>query len=320
MQIILLIISGTIIICAAVALAIYGVRWYSNRDDVTSRLTEMVEEPIRGTKSTRRQFLPAPREFTDSLSSRIFMPIFRGLARAFSRVTPSGAIEEYDRQLTIAANPFNLRGREFFGVKWASFFLGIWIAVIFVMRGLDRLNVVMAILSVIVFYLLPDVWLKGRVRTRQDRIRRGLPDAFDMLTVCASAGLGFDQAMKRVSEYWETPVGVEFGRVINEMEMGLSREEALHNLSYRLGMSEISSFVSFVLQTGQLGLSITDTLHTQAEQMRIERRLRAQEQAQKIPTKMLFPMVFLIFPALLAMIIGPAVPEFIRAFSNMGLK
>jgi tight adherence protein C len=137
-----------------------------------------------------------------------------------------------------------------------------------------------------------------------------------MLTVCASAGLGFDQSMQRVAEHWTTPIGIEFGRVISEMEMGLSRRDAMRNMADRLDVSELSSFVSFLLQSDQLGMSISDTLHAQADQMRIERRFRAQEQAQRIPTRMLFPMVFLIFPALLAIVLGPALPRLFDVFSG----
>jgi tight adherence protein C len=138
-----------------------------------------------------------------------------------------------------------------------------------------------------------------------------------MLSVCATAGLGFDQSLQRVSEYWDTPIGHEFGRVISEMEMGLSRRDALRNLSDRLEIREITSFVALILQTEQLGMSISDTLHAQADQMRIERRFQAQEQAQKAPIKMLIPMALLIFPALLAVILGPAVPTLMEVFRNL---
>jgi len=175
---------------------------------------------------------------------------------------------------------------------------------------------VAAAIALLIFFLLPSAWLQRKVRQRQDAVRKGLPDAMDMLSVCATAGLGFDQAIQRVSEHWNTPVGVEFGRVIHEMEMGLSRREALRNLADRLEISELSSFVAFVLQSEQLGMAISDVLHTQAGQMRAERRFRAQEQAQKIPTKMLFPMAFLIFPAVLAVVLGPALPKLFNVFSS----
>jgi tight adherence protein C len=122
--------------------------------------------------------------------------------------------------------------------------------------------------------------------------------------------------LQRVSEYWDTPIGREFGRVINEMEMGITRRDALRNLADRIDIREISSFVALIVQTEQLGMSISDTLHAQAEQMRIERRHRAQEQAQKAPIKMLIPMALLIFPALLAVILGPAIPSLVDVFGN----
>ena len=106
------------------------------------------------------------------------------------------------------------------------------------------------------------------MRARQEKIRRGLPDALDMLSVCAEAGLGFDQAIQRVSEHWKTPVAVELGRVVQEMEMGVQRQQALRNLADRIDIMELSSFVAVIIQSDQLGMSIAETLHVQAKQMR----------------------------------------------------
>jgi tight adherence protein C len=155
------------------------------------------------------------------------------------------------------------------------------------------------------------------VRRRQDRIRRNLPDALDMLSVCADAGLGFDQSMQRVSENWKTPLGLELGRVVKEMSLGSSRAQAMRAMANRLDIIELSSFVSVILQSDQLGMSIADVLHSQANQMRIERRHWAQEQARKIPVKMLFPMIFLILPALFLIILGPALPAIQEVFSGL---
>jgi tight adherence protein C len=165
-------------------------------------------------------------------------------------------------------------------------------------------------------FLFPVLWLRLKVNKRQKLIQKQLPDALDMLSVCATAGLGFDQSIQRVSEFWDTELSAEFARTIAEMEMGLSRSEALRNLADRLDVPELSSFVTLILQADQLGMSIADTLTSQAEQMRVERHYRAEEQARKIPIKMLLPMVFLIFPAILAIILGPAVPDLIGFFQN----
>ena len=100
------------------------------------------------------------------------------------------------------------------------------------------------------------------------------------------------------------------------MEMGLSRQEALRNFADRVAMPEISSFASLIIQSDQLGMSVSDTLHSQADQMRVERRYRAQEEARKIPTKMLFPMAFMIFPAIFAVVLGPAIPSLLDFFTG----
>jgi len=152
---------------------------------------------------------------------------------------------------------------------------------------------------------------------RRDSIGKGLPDALDMLSVCVEAGLGFDQALQRVSEHWKTPLGAELGRVVAEIGMGVPRRQALRNLAERVDIEHLASFVAVILQSDQLGMSITDTLHAQAEQMRIERRFRAQELARKMPLKMLFPLLLLIFPALFAVILGPTIPVLADFFSTL---
>ena len=142
-----------------------------------------------------------------------------------------------------------------------------------------------------VFILLPTLWLNRKIRARQSVIRRQLPDVIDMLSVCTSAGLSFDQSLQRVSNEWRTQLSWEFGRVVSEMEMGLTRREALRNLAERLDVSELSSFVSIIIQSDQLGMSVSDTLHALAGQMRIEWRFKAQEEARKLPVKILLPLV-----------------------------
>ena len=132
-----------------------------------------------------------------------------------------------------------------------------------------------------------------------------------MLSVCASAGLGFDQSLQKVSDSWKTPLGFEFRRVVQEMEVGLSRSEALRNMSHRLEIKELSSFVAVIVQAEQLGMQIADVLHSQAEQMRLLRQFRAKEIANKLPAKMMVPLALCILPALIAVILGPMLPAFI---------
>ena len=311
-----LVVIGLSLLIVGPLLLIYSLRWFKE-DDLGDRLSEYVsEQPIK-TKTWIPVNVSRARGLSGSMVRRVFLPWLKRIGRFFGRLTPSSRLQELGRQLTVAGNPLGLEAREFFGISLALNLLGLWLAFVFLRRGLDRNNILLAVLIFGITYLFPRTWLRSKMRSRQDKIRKGLPDALDMLSVCATAGLGFDQAMQRVSEHWNTPVGVEFGRVITEMEMGLSRRDALHNMAERPDVSELNSFVSFITQSDQLGMSLVDTLHAQADQLRMERRHRAQEQAQKIPTKMLIPMAFLIFPAHLAIILGPIVPSVIDMMGMM---
>jgi tight adherence protein C len=293
-----------------------SVRWLRS-GTMSKRLTEYVATPLESQANHPNATRIQPRVITGSFSNRVFIPAIRGIGRFFGRITPSGAIDGLTHKLMIAGNPMGLGAREFYGISLASTFIGVYAAYVIIKRGTTTLNVILSILTLIVFYFLPKLWLQSQINRKQNAVRKGLPDAMDMLSVCATAGLGFDQSLQRVSEYWNTPIGREFGRVISEMEMGFTRRDALRNLADRVEIREISSFVALILQTEQLGMSISDTLHAQAEQMRIERRFRAQEQAQKAPIKMLIPMALLIFPALLAVILGPALPILREVFSTL---
>jgi tight adherence protein C len=316
MQLLSQIIVSFILGILGIAFLILSVRWLRS-GTLSKRLSQYVEAPLE--ESTRRKNLVRiqPRIITGSFGSRIFVPAIRAVGRFFGRLTPAGSMENLAKQLMMAGNPLNLGAREFYGISIALTLLGVYLAFVLYRRSTSMVNLLLCILVLILFYAGPKVYLHYTVSNRQNKVRKGLPDALDMLSVCATAGLGFDQSLQRVSEYWDTPIGHEFGRVINEMEMGLTRRDALRNLSERLDIREISSFVALIIQTEQLGMSISDTLHAQAEQMRIERRHRAQEQAQKAPIKMLIPMALLIFPALLAVILGPAIPTLMEVFGNL---
>jgi tight adherence protein C len=285
-------------------------------EDISRRLREFVA-PEADISLNRPRPQHLERELSGSLGKRLILPGFQRLGRLFGRLTPAGVMDNLRRQLSIAGNPLGLGPREFYGLSLLFNLLGLWLGFLILRRGLTQINLVYALLFYIICNYLPKSWLKRRVRTRQERVRRGLPDALDMLSVCAEAGLGFDQSLQRVSEHWKTPLGVELGRVVADMEMGSSRQQALRSLASRLDVSELSSFVAVILQSDQLGMSIADTLRSQAEQMREERRFRAQEQARKIPLKMLFPILFFILPALFVVVLGPSIPRIIDLFATL---
>jgi len=286
------------------------------RADLNPRLQTYVTEAAQGPKKWSDVLALPTREFSGSLLSRTVLPFFMRIGRFLGRLTPASSIETLRHQLYIAGNPLGLGPREFYGIRLAFMLISIWPAYAIISRSPSRINIMASVSIILICFLFPILWLRMVVRSRQETLRKGLPDTLDMLSVCADAGLGFDQSLQRVSEYWKTPIAMELGRVVGEMEMGLSRRDALRNFADRLEISEISSFVAVLLQSDQLGMSIAETLHVQAEQMRIERRFRAQEKANMIPIKMLIPLAFLIFPAILAVLLGPSIPPILQLFNN----
>ncbi|MFC2055160.1 type II secretion system F family protein [Chloroflexota bacterium] len=276
----------------------------------------MIEPPTTQTGEKEETFDRDP-EISGSFLNRTIVPLFRGLGLFFSRLIPGGSIEDLDRQMVIAGNPLGLRGREFVGMRVMFLLLGGFAAYTIITRSDGVMFLILAIGAAVLIFYLPKLWLRSVVNRKQEKIRRYLPDALDMLSVCADAGLGFDQSLQRVSESWEGPLAIEFARVVSEMSVGESRASAMRSMARRLDISEISSFVAVILQSYELGMGIAGTLHAQADQMRTERRYWAQEQARKMPTKMLFPLILLILPAMFAVILGPTIPAMREVFSNL---
>jgi tight adherence protein C len=295
----------------------FGMRSFTV-DELSRRLDNFVTVQSVDLSSTQQEASVRRTDLSGPFRSRMLEPFIRQVGGFFGRLTPTGSIANLDHLLEIAERPYGLGPREFYGFRILILILGVWLAFMVFQRGEGLLYIAGAAIIAYVGVFGPMVWLKRKVRHRQDQIRKGLPDALDMLSVTAEAGLGFDQSLQRVSEYWDTPVAVEFGRVVAEMEMGSSRQEALRNMAERLDVPELSSFTAVIIQSDQLGMSIADALHAQAEQMRIERRFRAQEAARKVPLKMLFPMMLLIFPAMLAVVCGPSIPILSGFFQSLG--
>ncbi len=341
MQAVTFSIAGMVIVIGGVLILLLGLRLSAASED-ERRLARYVTEPPQAVEAIQLDPLAFRRaELQGSFRQRMLQPAFKALGAVLGRMTPARSMDTLGHQLMVAGYPLGLGAREFYGLNLLFTFLSIWLAFSFVRGGLakpaptprvgsalvaspaeaaPRLDLNRAggaILVLLIGTRLPKMWLRSRVRRRQKAIRRNLPDALDMLSVCAEAGLGFDQSLQRVSDHWKTPLGLEFARVVQEMNMGLSRAEALRSLAARIDVAELSSFIAVIIQSDEMGMSITDVLRAQAEQMRVERRHRAQEEARKAPLKMLFPMLLLIFPAIMAVVLGPTIPAFIDVFGTI---
>ena len=222
------------------------------------------------------------------------------------------------RQLIMAGQPGGLSVTDFLGLR---FLAATATAVLAFLLGATRLALPSALLISAAGFMaglyLPNIWLRRRVHSRQRAIARQLPDVLDMMSICVEAGLGFEAAMQKVAYHWQNDLALEFRRVVNEIRLGVRRVEALHHLVDRTGVEEVAAFVAILVQADKLGISIRDVLQTQSVQMRVRRRQRAEEEARKLPLKMLFPLVFFIFPALFAVVLGPAVPQLVEMFRNL---
>ncbi len=249
-------------------------------------------------------------ELSQPFSQRVIRPLIQGIAQFIGRFAPQRGIEETRHKLELAGRPYGWGATEFLGVRGLA---GVLLAVLTFLlmiatnQSMSRRFLATAVAGGLGFYLMPTLWLSSQIRGRQTEIVKALPDALDLLTISVEAGLGFDSAMNKVAEKWVNELAVAFKRVIQEIQMGKLRREALRDMANRMDVSDVSSFIAAIIQADQLGVSIAKVLRIQSEQMRIRRRQRAEEKAQQAPIKMLFPMVFLIFPAILIVLLGPAI-------------
>jgi tight adherence protein C len=230
-------------------------------------------------------------------------------------MSPSGTSDRLVRLLDLAGNPAGLTLERLLGFKGAGLLLGGFLGLFF--GGLSLKGLLLGAVGATAGFFLPDLMVMNTGAKRQDVLRRGLADALDMLTVCVEAGQGFDGALLRVAQSVEGPVAGEFARVLAEIQIGKSRGDAFSSLSTRTKVPEIRTFVTALVQSDRLGLPIGGVLREQSVQMRLIRRQRAEEKAQKVPVKILFPMLLCIFPALFIVIIGPGAIQMINTFSTL---
>jgi tight adherence protein C len=249
-------------------------------------------------------------ELSIGTRERVILPMYRALARTITRFTPENQIETIRHQIELAGKSATMEPVVFFGQRIAlTLVMGIGAFVMFFF--LAHWGVVKGILGTVggalLGYFLPALQLRSQVSRRQDSIVRSLPDALDLLTICVEAGLGFEQAMGEVYEKWDDELAMAFGRVLQEIQLGKRRGDALRDMSSRMEVPDVTSFVAALLQAEQLGVSIAKILRIQSDQMRVKRRQRAQEKAQQAPVKMMIPMVLLIFPSIWIALMGPSV-------------
>jgi tight adherence protein C len=236
-------------------------------------------------------------------------PLAGRLSGVGKRLTSPSKVGRTERQLAMAGNPGNLRTVDFLGLK--VLLAGIFSVSALLILGLVFGNFVFGFFAGIGFallgFVLPDFWLGRHIADRKKRILRAVPDTLDLLTISVRAGLGFDGALAKVVEKTEGPLAEEFRRVLAEVRMGKARRDALRDVVARTDVPALTNFIGAIIQAEQLGVAISKVLQIQSEQLRIERRQRAEELAAKAHIKMLFPLVGCIFPSMFIVILGPAI-------------
>jgi tight adherence protein C len=282
------------------------------RDAVAMRLSQFAERP----RSLEEMELEQP------FSERVLRPLIQRLARfgeRFSRKKNQtaqqreSAIDKTRRRLLLAGSPNRWTASDWLGVKIFGALIGAGIGTVLTALMAPDLFFLGIPIGGGIGFLAPELWLSRKIAARQKAIMKALPDALDLLVISVEAGLGFDAAMARVVQKSDNALSGELARVMAEMRVGRPRREALKDMVNRTQVPDLSQFVSALVQAEQLGVSVSQVLTVQADQMRVLRRQRAEAEAQQAPLKMLFPMLIFIFPALCLMILGPLWPQ----LSNM---
>jgi tight adherence protein C len=287
----------------AILLIVLGLAGSTPVDPVQARLTQLGTMQAKNLEEL---------ELQQPFIERTLRPLAARLSGRFSRMASASFSEKTERRLAMAGNPGDLRVADWLGIKAIGAVVGglIFFFLFAILNPLGMpflLGATMSLVGLILGYTVPEFWLGGRVKKRKKAILLMIPDALDLLTISVRAGLGFDAALGKVVEKLQGPLSDEFRRALAEVRVGKARRDALRDIVPRTEVVPLTNFIGAIIQAEHLGVSISKVLQVQSEQLRIERRQRAEEQAAKAPIKMLFPLVGCIFPSLFIVILGPAI-------------
>jgi tight adherence protein C len=290
---------------AAVLLVTFGLAVRPPQDAVQQRLSQLVVAP-----QTLEEM-----ELQQPFFERTFRPLIKRLSTLGRRSggDQGGVIARTEARLERAGYPGGLRGADWVGVKLlVAIILAIVLLIVGLLFGGITLGFLFGVVGLVFGYVIPEYWLGKKISKRSLDMVLQLPDCLDLLIISVEAGLGFDAALAKVVEKMAGPLVDEFRQALAEVRMGRTRRDALRDVAKRADARPISNFIGAIVQAEQLGVPIARVLQVQSQQLRIERRQRAEEAAAKAPIKMLFPMVGCIFPTIFIVILGPAVITVIK--------
>lgn len=248
-------------------------------------------------------------ELSQPFSQRVLVPMVEALSKLAQRFTPANTLESTRHKLELAGIAHKVKAAHFLGYRiGGALVLGASSLLVVFASAIpfgQRLLIIVG--AFMMGYLLPGTWLGSKISGRQDEITKALPDALDLLTICIEAGLGFDASMQKVAEKWDNELSRAFQRTVQEMQLGKLRREALRNMADSMDVADMTTFTAAIIQADQLGVSMAKVMRIQSDTMRMKRRQRAEEKARQAPVKMMLPLVFLIFPTILIVLLGPAI-------------
>ena len=306
---------GTGLLCVFLALAL-GTTWLGLRligPTGVEKSLAAIDAVQMTPRDLRAQELQRP------FSERVLDPLLTSFVQVGRRATPDDRITRIRRRLDLAGNPVGWDADRILGLKAFGGLAGTVVGLVgaFVFGASLIWLGVATVLVGLLGWAVPSLWLYQTAADRSDRIRRELPDAMDLLTISVEAGLAFDAAVAQVARKTRGPVAQEFTRVLQEMQIGTGRTQALRALADRSDVPELQSFVGAMVQADAFGIPISSVLRVQTKEMRVKRSQRAEEAAQRVPIKILLPVIFCILPCLFIIILGPAVIQILQNLSGL---
>lgn len=291
-----------VVIAALLVWAAYRTR-AETEEDVEARVFQYLRE---GEEIRSIEELELRQPFTE----RVLYPLLRSVGNVLLRFTPQRMLASAEMDLVRAGLRSRMDPAIYLGLRLflavVMFFVGLFLVRLATSPTARRLSMILMLFYTVMGYYVPYLYVQRAIRRRQREIFKALPDALDLLTVGVQAGLSFDGAIQQLVEKWENALALEFARVLRDIQLAKPRREALRDMAERVGLPELSSFVAAVIQAEQLGVNLSNILKIQADAMRLRRRQRAEEEAHRAPIRMIFPLAFLVMPALFIVLLGPA--------------
>ncbi|MDX9992231.1 MAG: type II secretion system F family protein [Anaerolineales bacterium] len=303
-------ISGILLAVIVVIVLIAAILIY-----VGSRVPRQGEDPLEARMSEFTQRGEAVSleqiEMSQNFQDRVLFPLLRQFGEMTTRFTPQNALQEVTLKLERSGRAGWIDAPMFLSLRFVAAavagFVAFFIFTFSAVKQPFATAMLYSLIAVAVGFFFPQLWLDEQIKKRQKEVQKAMPDALDLLTICVEAGLGFDAAMSNVAEKWDNELSLAFARALREIQLGKVRRDALRDMADRIDLGDLTSFVAAVVQSEQLGVSMSKILRIQADQMRMRRRQIAEELAHQAPIKMLLPMVGFIFPSIFIVLMTPAV-------------